>query len=155
MTMTGRPIGRRSLLALPSALLLLTPGDGWAGGAARLKFEEIYTGDRILGLDFTAKARDLAGRRVVVRGYMAPPLKAEANFFVLTSTPVGLCPYCNSDADWPVDIIVVYPGTEAEFVKNSVPIDVTGTLEIGPHRDPATRFFSRLRLTDASFRSLV
>ncbi|AWK88349.1 hypothetical protein [Azospirillum thermophilum] len=147
-------IGRRALLALAPALLLSRPGRAAAGDAARLRFEEIYTGDRVLSLEFSDKAKALVGRRVVIRGYMAPPLKAEASFFVLTSTPVGLCPYCNSDADWPADLLVVYPGREAEFVKNSIPIDVTGILEMGPHRDPATRFFSRLRLTDAAFRAL-
>ena len=36
---------------------------------------------------------------------MAPPLKAEAAFLILTKEPVSLCPFCNSDQDWPDSII--------------------------------------------------
>ena len=31
---------------------------------------------------------------------------AQGDFFVLTRSPVALCPFCDSDKDWPADIIV-------------------------------------------------
>ena len=43
-----------------------------------------------------------------MHGYMAPPLKPESRFFVLTREPLALCPFCQSDAEWPADIVVVY-----------------------------------------------
>ena len=41
-------------------------------------------------------------------GFMAPPLKAESKFLVLTRMPMGVCPFCELAADWPSDIVVVY-----------------------------------------------
>lgn len=146
-------VRRRSLLIAAALAPVWTAAP--AGDTPRLKFAELYTGDGILGMEFSERTRALAGRRVAMRGYMAPPLKAEASFFVLTQNPVDLCPFCNSDGDWPVDIVVVYPGGEAEFVKNSVPIEVTGVLEVGGRRDATSGFYSRLRLVEAAFRSLV
>jgi hypothetical protein len=147
---------RRTVLTGLAVLGLLRPRRVLAEAELpRLKFAELYDGNGITGMQFSPKTQSLAGKRVAMRGYMAPPLKAEASFFVLTRNPVNLCPFCNSDADWPIDIVVVYPGDDAEFVKNSVPIEVTGVLEVGGRADPATSFYSRLRLVQASFRSLV
>ena len=85
---------------------------------------------------------------------MAPPLKAEAAFFVLTHEPVALCPFCQSDADWPDNILVVYLSSSQSFVQNNTTIEVEGVLEIGSHRDGDTGFISQLRLRDARFRTL-
>lgn len=85
---------------------------------------------------------------------MAPPLKAEADFFVLTREPVALCPFCQSDADWPDNILVVYLSETQHFVQNNATIEVEGVLEIGSHRDDATGFVSQLRLRNARFRTL-
>ena len=60
------------------------------------------------GLSFSDLAQELAGERVAVQGFMAPPLKAEAHFFVLTKTPMAVCPFCETEADWPDDILAVY-----------------------------------------------
>jgi hypothetical protein len=122
--------------------------------AEPLRFAELYAGAGVLGFELSERTRALAGRMVAMRGYMAPPLKAEARFFVLTRTPVDLCPFCNSDADWPVDIVVVYPADDAEFVSNQVPIEVTGILEVGGRTDPVSGFYSRLRLVEARFRAI-
>lgn len=122
--------------------------------AASLTFEELYTGNRLLGLAFSDKTESLADQTVAMQGFMAPPLKAEADFFVLTRWPVDLCPFCDSDADWPADILVVYPAGDQPFTGNTVPIEVTGTLEVGGFRDESTGFYSRLRLVDARFRTV-
>ena len=65
----------------------------------RLGFDEMYEGRSVLGLTLSARLRSLTGSRVTVEGFMAPPLKADAPFFVLTREPVSLCPFCNTDAD--------------------------------------------------------
>lgn len=96
----------KKLLLLFFALLCLT---GTAKAATpELSFDELYSGGGVLGLQFSDKVKNLAGQRITIRGFMAPPLKAEAAFFVLTREPVALCPFCQSDADWPDNILVVY-----------------------------------------------
>ena len=82
---------------------------------------------------------------------MAPPLKPEADFLVMTREPVSLCPFCNSDQDWPDNIIVVYLSKNQEFVQPNRPIVVTGRLELGSFTDKETGFVSLVRLVDATF----
>lgn len=118
-----------------------------------LAFNELYTGG-VLGLKFTQKVERLRGKEVIIRGFMAPPLKAEADFFVLTREPVALCPFCSSDADWPDSILVVYLSKRQEFVQNNTTIEVRGVLEAEPHVDDATGFVSQLRLRNATFKTL-
>ena len=82
---------------------------------------------------------------------MAPPLKAEAGFLILTREPVSLCPFCNSDQDWPDSIILVRLEREQAFVQNNRLIEVAGRLEIGSETDPETGFVSLVRLVDARY----
>lgn len=82
---------------------------------------------------------------------MAPPLKAEAAFLILTKEPVSLCPFCNSDQDWPDSIILVRLASEQAFVQNNRLIEVTGRLETGSETDPETGFVSLVRLADAKY----
>ena len=140
----------KKLLLLFFTLLCLT-GTAKAG-TAKLSFDELYSGGGVLGLQFSVKG--LSGQRVTIKGFMAPPLKAEAAFFVLTREPVALCPFCQSDADWPDNILVVYLSSSQSFVQNNTTIEVEGVLEIGSHRDADTGFISQLRLRDARFRKL-
>jgi hypothetical protein len=116
-----------------------------------LGFDELYGKRTVLGLEFSGKLKDGAGRTVRMRGYMAPPLKAESNFFVLTSIPMALCPFCSSDADWPDDIVVVYLDRAQTFVQTNGPLNVEGRLEYGSWTDPVTGFVSLVRLTKARF----
>ena len=125
-----------------------------SAGPATLDFEEIYGAVGVLGLTFSDKAQGLAGGAVTMRGFMAPPLKAEARFFVLTSIPTALCPFCSSDADWPDNIVVVYLHERQTFVQFNAPIQVNGTLEMGSWTDPDTGFVSLLRLREAEFRTV-
>ena len=101
-----------------------------------------------------AKAQSLAGKPVQILGYMAPPLKAEMGFFVLTRAPVALCPFCNSDADWPTDIVVVYPRDGARVAHDGLPVAVSGILELGSKTDPQTGFVSLVRIVDANVKEL-
>lgn len=142
---------RRMMLAALATLVAA----GRAGAAeATLTFDELYGKVGVLGLEFSDKVKALAGRDVAMRGFMAPPLKAESDFFVLTQIPMSLCPFCSSDADWPDNIIVVYLGAKQTFVQFNAVIEVEGTLEYGSWTDPDTGFVSLLRLRNASFRSV-
>lgn len=119
-----------------------------------LNFNELYGKETVLGLEFSDKVRRLSGKAVAVRGFMAPPLKAEAKFFVLTKTPMALCPFCSSDADWPNDILVVYLDEKRTFVPPSKLIEVAGVLEFGSWTDPETGFVSLLRLRHSTFETV-
>ena len=132
---------RRALLALP---LLATP----ARAAERLLFDELYAGWRVTGLVFSDRAKSLVGKPATMAGFMAPPLKAEANFFVLTREPLSMCPFCSSDADWPPDIVVAYLKREAAPTAPNAVIEVTGRLELGSWTDDATGFVSQVRLRE-------
>lgn len=121
--------------------------------AEELRFPEFYE-EGVLGLSFSAKTKSLAGSTVEIAGFMAPPLKARGNFFVLTREPVSLCPFCNSDADWPADIVVVYLKATETFRQRNRPILVTGRLAVGSFMDPDTGFVSLLRLEGATYKDL-
>ncbi len=114
----------------------------------------MYAASSVLGLTFSEKLKNMKGKVVSIRGFMAPPLKADADFLVLTKEPVSLCPFCNSDEDWPDYIIVVKLSKRQDFVQNNQPIEVTGTLELGSKTDPATGFVSLVRLTEATFKTI-
>jgi len=123
---------------------------GPVAAAENLAFGEFYR-ETVRGLSFTPRLSQLAGKQVTVVGAMAPPLKVVGNFFVLTKDPVSLCPFCNSDADWPADILVVYLKGSTTFVQKNRPLAVTGRLEIGSYTDPTTGFVSLVRLVDAEY----
>lgn len=142
---------KRFLLLFFALLCLTCPAKA---ATAELSFDELYSGGGVLGLQFSDKVKSLTGQRVTIKGFMAPPLKAEAAFFVLTREPVALCPFCQSDADWPDNILVVHLSSSQNFVQNNATIEVEGVLEIGSHRDEGTGFISQLRLRDARFRKL-
>lgn len=142
------------LCSILCATLLLSAAPSHAADEAELSFSELYSGGGVLGLQFSSKVQALAGKEVTIKGFMAPPLKAEANFFVLTREPVALCPFCSSDADWPDNILVVYMSRTQAFVQNNATIEVRGLLEIGSHVDESTGFVSQLRLRNATFRTL-
>jgi len=107
----------------------------------------------VLGLKFADRTLALKGQIVRLRGYMAPPLKPESNFFVLTREPVAICPFCSSDGEWPVDIVVVYASKTVIPTNFSERIEVEGALEVGSFIDPKTGFVSQLRIRDAVFRT--
>jgi hypothetical protein len=141
---------RRHLL-LASAAAALVPRAAKASADAALSFDELYGRVGVLGLEFSDKVKGLAGRTVAMRGFMAPPLKAEASFFVLTEIPMALCPFCSSDADWPDNIVVVYLDRAGTFEQPNRLIEASGRLEVGSWRDPDTGFLSLLRIVDAGY----
>jgi hypothetical protein len=123
-------------------------------GSPELTFEQLYGSVGVLGMTISDRVKQLSGTRVRMKGFMAPPLKAEATFFVLTKMPMALCPFCSSDADWPSDIVVVYLDEKQTFVQSNATIEVNGVLEHGSWTDPETGFVSLLRLTRAQFQTV-
>lgn len=122
-----------------------------AHAATALGFDELYGKVGVLGLTFSDRVKALAGQEVAMRGFMAPPLKAEADFFVLTEIPMSICPFCSSDADWPDNIVVIYLDRAQTFEQANARIEVRGRLEVGSWTDPTTGFVSLLRLRGARF----
>ncbi len=151
--MTTIPLSRRNLLAAASALGLGLAFRPALAATADLNFDELYGAFSPLGLEFSDKVKNLTGEKVSIRGFMAPPLKAEAQFFVLSEIPMALCPFCSSDADWPENIVVVYLDRKQTFVQPNKMIEVTGTLDRGSWVDPETGFVSQLRLRDARYKT--
>lgn len=149
-------LSRRDMLAgAATAAVAAVLGAGFVRADDNtLSFEQLYGKISSLGLEFSDRVKELKGKRVSMRGFMAPPLKAESKFFVLTKMPMALCPFCSSDADWPEDIVVVYLDDKQTFVQAQQTIEVTGVLEYGSWTDPETGFVSQLRLTQARFRSV-
>jgi hypothetical protein len=85
---------------------------------------------------------------------MAPPLKAESDFFVLTRFPMSICPFCSNAADWPIDIVVVKLSSASEVISPAYAISVSGTLEFGVKVDPDTGFVSLVRIVDADWQKV-
>jgi hypothetical protein len=120
----------------------------------RLTFDSLYKSVGVLGIVYSDQAKALKGQEVHMRGYMAPPLKPESKFFVLTREPVAVCPFCSSDAQWPVDIVVIYLRDTLAPVNFSRRIEVTGKLEMGSWTDPQSGFVSQVRIVDAQVSKL-
>jgi len=130
-----------------STLLLATPMVNAADNL--LSFDTLYKSVGVLGTVYSDQAKALKNKDVRMRGYMAPPLKPESRFFVLTREPVAVCPFCSSDAQWPADIVVVYLRDTLAPINLSRRIEVTGTLEMGSWTDPQSGFVSQVRIVDA------
>ncbi|MEG4642909.1 hypothetical protein VB636_08905 [Paracoccus sp. APAP_BH8] len=145
------PMNRRAVLGAGCAALLPFPVHA---APPELAFNELYARIGVLGMEFSQKVLDLSGQRVRITGFMAPPLKAEADFFVLGKAPMAICPFCSSDADWPDDILVVYLRRRQTFAHLADMIVVEGVLEHGSWTDPETGFVSLLRLRDADYRRI-
>ena len=137
--------GRRALLLATAGAALggLVPAQ--ANGVIRLR--DLYDRDRSL----SDLAEASLGSRLDVSGFMAPPLRAEADFFVLTKMPMSVCPFCETAAEWPSDIVAVYTKRTVRVVPFNMGLVVSGVLETGERRDPETGFVSMVRLVDATY----
>ena len=123
------------------------PAPPSGGGTVTVSFTDLYSGASITGPILSDKAAGLNGRRVVMKGYMAPPLKPDLDFFVLTKEPMVFCPFCSSSTDWPFDIVFV------RMANGTVPpvtpthgVRVVGTFQTGTATDPGTGFVSEIRI---------
>lgn len=141
---------RRRLLTLSGGLLAAAAVSPAFANTPALRFRDMYS----RGKDLSPTALSLEGQRITMVGYMAPPLKPEINFFVLTKTPMATCPFCDDAADWPNDIVVSYFEGGMEFTRFSNLIRVEGTFDTGIETDAATGFVSKVRLMDVSYTRL-
>jgi hypothetical protein len=137
-------LSRRSLVGLAC----LAPFAAMPARAADLvTFADLSVADDV----FTERARKLAGQSVQMHGYMAPPLKPEIDFFVLTSLPTAICPFCDAAASWPDDIVLVQLNRPVRALAYDILLNVSGTLDIGEQTDAATGFVSLVRLREAKY----
>lgn len=118
-----------------------------AGDGAVIGIEQLYNSDAT----FSELATANVGQRLSVVGFMAPPLQAAKSFFVLTTTPMATCPFCDSEAEWAYDILPVYTKRPLNVLMLSAPIVARGVLELGTVTDPDTGFVSKVRLSDATY----
>lgn len=116
-----------------------------------LTFRDIYATTGVIGMRIADAAKELAGRPVRIRGFMAPPLLGQGNFFILTRSPVTTCPFCDPSAGWPDDVVLVHLEHESRFVDPAQVIEVAGSLEIGPKLDAQTAIVRLVRLRDAQW----
>lgn len=149
-TTTGS--ARRELLAVIVGAGALGATAGRALGDSEppipLRFADFYAPTSTpLSLELSDRVKSASGRRVVIAGFVAPPLKPDIDFFVLTRRRLAVCPFCSSAADWPEDIVLVtLPTGMAMSDAPTVAVRVSGILEVGEAIDETTGFFSLLRL---------
>ena len=135
---------------LASLFLSITMSIALEANAASLGFFDMYSGASSEGLVFSDTLNSLNGSEVTMTGFMAPPLKPSINFFVLTETPMAVCPFCSTDADWPYNMVVVYVNGSVDALPYDQEVTVTGTLDLGSYMDGDTGFVSQVRLLDAT-----
>ena len=142
-------MNRRTLiraLTLAAATAPLTRRPAFAEGGP-IRMRDLYNKD----LSFSELALANEGQRIDVAGFMAPPLKAESTFFVLTKKPMAVCPFCEPGMPWPDDILAIYARRVVKVIGFNIPIVTEGTLELGDHVDPDLGFASKVRLVDATY----
>ena len=137
-------VTRRTLLTAALAAGLLPKA---SLAATRIRMGELYNHDG----SFSPRTDELRGTRIAMQGFMAPHLKVDSAFFILSNTPVETCPFCASEGEWIDSIVFVRMRTRQEMAAPGTLILVQGTLEVGPATDPTTGFVSKVRLTDAVF----
>ncbi|WP_367180485.1 hypothetical protein [uncultured Jannaschia sp.] len=138
-------MNRRRTLALATGLLAAP--SVLRAGTAPVKIRDLYNKDRTM----SDLALSLVDERTTFEGFMAPPLKAESRFFVMTKMPMSVCPFCETSAQWPDNILAVYTKRIVDVVPFNVGIETRGVLAIGEYRDPETGFVSMVRLADATY----
>ena len=139
-------MNRRTLLT-SLATILTVPRDLLAAEPGVIKMRDLYNKDT----SFSDIALANEEKKITVSGFMAPPLKAESDFFVLTKQPMAVCPFCEPGTTWPRDILAIYTRRVVDQIPFNVPILVTGTLELGDYTDPDLGFYSRVRISGATY----
>jgi hypothetical protein len=145
-------LGRKETVMNRRQLLLLLPGLAIAGqhrlaAAPSIRLRDLYNED----LSFSDLALGNQGQRTTIAGFMAPPLKAQSSFFVLTKMPMSVCPFCEPGAAWLDDILVVYTKRIVDVLPFNLPIAISGVLELGDDVDPELGYYSKVRLSDANY----
>lgn len=115
----------------------------------RIRMGQLYDYDNAMAYSDTAN--QLAGTEVEMQGFMAPHLKVDSDFFILSNQPVESCPFCESEDEWIDTIIFVVMRERQEAIDPGRLIWTRGILDIGTATDEATGFVSRVRLLNADF----
>jgi len=113
-----------------------------------LGFGELYAPVGDAGLEYSARVRALAGRRVRLSGYMVREAGRPAGQFVLAARPVTVESGACTAAEVPVTAVhVLFSGTAGREAVPYTPgrMTVAGVLEIGPRHEADGRN-SALRL---------
>lgn len=142
-------MNRRHLIAAGLLLPFAAPRAGLAAPVV-LKFRDLY----VKGRELQSATVALSGQAVVMTGYMAPPLKPEISFFVLTRLPMSTCPFCETEAQWPDDIVLALTDEPVAPVRYTDLVRATGRFETGFEKDPDTGFLSYLRLRGTRYEKL-
>lgn len=140
-------INRRDCLKYLSlgGLSLATTAQAARAAAPSIQFRDLY----VPPMQFSPQARQLHGRTVQMKGYVAPPLKPDIHFFVISRLPLFECPFCEEEAQWPDNIVVVY--SKQTIPTEVMTLNIRGRLELGIKTDRKTGFVSRVRLMDARY----
>ncbi len=143
------PPGRAAeIAAATDTALQITPRSPvtFTESPVRMTFEEFYDGyDLRTGLVLSDKLTALDGEQVMMEGYMAPPLKPQLDYFVLTRIRLAFCPFCSNASDWPDDIALIYLPDETTNV-TEFPVRITGRMEVGASVDQETGMVSLVRI---------
>lgn len=126
-------------------------GAAWPALASqtRIRMGQLYDYDNDMA--YSERAHDLQGTEVEIQGFMAPHLKVDSEFFILSNEPVDSCPFCASEDEWIDTIIFVVMRERQQAIDPGTLIWTRGILDIGTATDEATGFVSRVRLLDADF----
>ena len=139
---------RRELILAGAGMLTLS-ATGTALADTSLDMDALYD-----DADYSERAKAFNGTEVTFRGFMAPPLKPDAKFFVLATEPMAICPFCDTAAQWPQNILLVYPDGPLRTYNFDQMITVTGLLDLGVKTDDDTGFVSKVRVMDASYKGV-
>lgn len=156
--MTGFPQFARPLQRLVASGVsgIADPASWAAYQAILLGWEELFACTGLFGIELTSQAKDLAEAAVELRGFISPPLSQDADYFVLTRSPLPNCPFCAPSASWPDDIVVAHlrvPGVDLDDPMREVA--VRGKLDLGEAPGPAPGLASHVRLRAAIWQPLT
>ncbi len=146
---TNLPVGNAmQIAAATDTFLNPTPRNpvSFASFPVEMAFGDFYDGYNMrTGLILSDKLVALDGELVVMEGYMAPPLKPELDYFVLTRVRLAFCPFCSTAGDWPDDIALVYLPDQTTTA-TTAPVRVEGRIEVGASVDAETGMVSLVRI---------
>ncbi len=109
-----------------------------------LRFENLFDHAGTLDLRYSATARELSGREVVIEGYLSQSHGPHPRWSLVDQP--GVCPDCS-----PVPAIAL-PGAQAPMrAGDAGPVRVRGRLDYGLHIDDGVA--SMLRIENATIRS--
>lgn len=138
---------RRDMMLAGAALIAGCPHAALAR-PAKLALDQLYDPPDLAATNFAAPVRALAGRQVVVEGFIAPHASGNAPFHIVASRPIATCPHCGAQA-MPADALLAYVPPRYMPLPVGGRSLIAGRLELGAARDVTTGFLSTARLRDA------